>query len=644
MRRISALILSLSLSISSCLYIFTSPAQAAENFSNEYDTTYTVDDTGLTTVEQNVTITNLTSKFFVSKYSFTIGSEEIQNVTAWDPTGAITPEVEKKEGGTVITLNFQARVYGTGKQLRFGISYEFPSLASHNGLLWEINLLKISGLSETARYDLALVVPEGFGPLLYASPPPASSSTSAGKTTVRYSKTELLQSPPRLSFGKFQLYHLDLNYHLENPSVTLGYTEIALPPDIPNQQQIVVRSLTPEPVSIRIDEDGNYLARYNLGPRETKEIAWEGLVALFYTPPKLNEDKIGAIPQELVDIYTQSAKYWEVDDAAIQTKAQELLDPTLSAAKNAKKIFDFVSEYLTYDYTMIAEGDLTRLGALATLDQQEGTVCMGYTDLFIALARAAGIPAREINGFAYASDESHRPLSLRLEGGDVLHAWPQIYLPGNGWTMVDPTWSATSESDYFFAFDLSHITFVTKGLSSEYPLPAGSYKTDPNQRDVKVSLSSEATAVKQLPQLSVEISFPHLSISPFPTTATVRVKNTSGVVAINAQLALTSNLLTIEGTEVISLGVIPPGGETETKIRLMPNNFATRGKETLNATVSATSFAGEEITSTVAGQTTINPLYLPLPLPYLGVLAASIILSAYINRILLRRLQKDKKI
>jgi len=138
------LILSLLISLYPCVAL--SPVRAAGNFSNEYNVSYTVAESGLTTVRQEVIITNLTSKFFVSKYSFTIGSEDIQKIKAWDPTGSLTPEIEKESGETIITLNFRARVFGKGKSLKFGVSYEFPGLASKNGLLWEINLLRITDI------------------------------------------------------------------------------------------------------------------------------------------------------------------------------------------------------------------------------------------------------------------------------------------------------------------------------------------------------------------------------------------------------------------------------------------------------------------------------------------------------------------
>jgi len=400
-----------------------------------------------------------------------------------------------------------------------------------------------------------------------------------------------------------------------------------------------VREISPEPAGIRIDEDGNYLARYNLGPKEKKDITWEGWAALYHPPRQFNNEKAESIPQALIDTYTRPAKYWEADDPAVLAKAQELSDPNLPVAQNAERIFDFVSEYLTYDYTTIAEGNLTRLGAAEALKNEGGTVCMEYTDLFVALARAAGIPARAVEGFAYTTNEPRRPISFRLESGDILHAWPEVYLPKMGWVMLDPAWGATSESDYFSTFDLAHIAFVRKGLSSEYPLPAGNYKTDPSQQDVNVSFSSEVAVVNKSPQLSVEIIFPPLSISPFPTNATIRIKNPTGATAFNTQVTLTSDLLQIDGDKIINLGTIPAGGAAETKVRLVPTSSTTRGTQTLKVTAEAAGFNGETAATFDEEQTTVNPLYLPLPLPYLACLAIAAALSTRLAHSLLNQIR-----
>jgi len=628
-----------------CIFAIYKPkfvAYASENFSTECDVSYTIDENGETAVQQDITITNLTSRFFVSRYSLTIGSEDIHSVQVWDTTGQLIPEIERKDGGTSITFNLQARSYGTGKKLKFGVSYKFPGIASHNGLLWETNLPRIVGLDDVARYNLAIHVPNGFGPLLYATPQPKSTTDLRGGKEILYTKEELLKGPPRLAFGKFQLYQLQLTYHLENKSIALGYAEIAFPPDIKDQQHVVIKNISPSPINVRIDADGNYLARYNLGPREKKDIVWEGFVALFYPPREFKNDKAGAIPTEISKRYTTADKYWETDNPAIVAKAKELVDPNLPTAENAKNIFDFVSSYLSYNETRLTSSDFTRLGAASALNNKDKAVCMEYSDLFIALARAAGIPAREIDGYAYTADTSNRPLSLQIQGGDVLHAWAEFYLPETGWVMVDPTWNSTSGSDYFTAFDLSHITFAIKGISSEYPLPAGSYKTEPGQRDVRISLSTETAVVNQTPQLSIDIDFPVLSVSPLPLTAKVKIKNTSSTTAFNVKASFSSNLLNIDGTESVNLGTIPQGGIVETEVRLVPENFMTKGVQILSVVASANSFSGETLISSGEETTTVHPLYLPLPPPYLAGLIAITACSIWFNYTIIGKISNNR--
>lgn len=64
--------------------------------------------------------------------------------------------------------------------------------------------------------------------------------------------------------------------------------------------------------------------------------------------------------------------------------------------------------------------------ALDALRDRRGE-CQSHTNLFVALARAAGIPARVISGLVY-SDEYK---------GFLYHAWPEVYV--GEWRALDPT-------------------------------------------------------------------------------------------------------------------------------------------------------------------------------------------------------------
>ncbi|MEW6280982.1 MAG: transglutaminase-like domain-containing protein, partial [Candidatus Eremiobacterota bacterium] len=55
--------------------------------------------------------------------------------------------------------------------------------------------------------------------------------------------------------------------------------------------------------------------------------------------------------------------------------------------------------------------------------------CTEHALLFVALARSAGIPSREVGGLVYAGDP----------GLFAWHAWAEIH-DGHQWVSVDPMW------------------------------------------------------------------------------------------------------------------------------------------------------------------------------------------------------------
>ena len=75
--------------------------------------------------------------------------------------------------------------------------------------------------------------------------------------------------------------------------------------------------------------------------------------------------------------------------------------------------------------------------------------CNEHTQLYVALARARGLPARAATGLVYTG------------GKFYYHAWPEVYL--SGWVAVDPTFGQ-------FPADASHLRFVVGGLDRQAEL------------------------------------------------------------------------------------------------------------------------------------------------------------------------------
>ncbi len=592
-------------------FVIVHPVLAADEFASSYDVLYDVDESGITTVTEKISLKNLTSEYYANQFKLTIGATQIFDIKAADPGGELDVKQEQKGSATTVDIKFNQQVAGLGKTLPWTISFKSKDFAEKVGKVWEVRVPKISSSANLEVYNLTLAIPQNFGPPSLISPTPKSQTVSSGKIFLTFDKDILQDSGISANFGTNQLFDFDLTYHLENNNLMPILTNIALPPDTP-YQDVVYQRIDPKPINVTVDSDGNYLAWYRLNRAQKLDIKLNGSAKL-YTNSKVRNPSLDATLRKK---YTEAQKYWEKDNPQIMDKLGEILkDTPADSAERAKLIFQFVVNYLKYDPERLKNSQIERLGALTALNNPNSAVCMEFTDLFIALARAAGIPARELDGFAYTANTTLRPLSLTK---DILHAWPEYWDDRRGWVMVDPTWENTTGGvDYFNKLDLNHFTFVIKGSSSTDPIPAGSYKyRGQDTHDVKVTLSEIDFLGK--PQIDVQIQTSNPILSGFPEKALVKITNIGNAFYPSAPLSISANKLLILSDKQVQMGPIPAYGSAEFK-------FNIRNKSLLD------SFS-DQITIYIGGQkftkdVTIKPFILFQTIPaMIGVVIALMVL------------------
>lgn len=512
------------------LVIFSFPfskAFATGEFLADYDVQYAIAPNGKTIVTQSVTLTNQLANFYPQEYSLLLDSDKISNVIAYDDGGVITPSFSVKDGKTEIKLKFNVKAIGLGKSLKFSLRYEHSGVASKNGSIWEIYVPGVVNDPDIGTYDVSLSVPPTFGPAAYLSPRAAKGRS--------WTKDQMIRGGIAGAYGTAQYFDLTLTYTLVNEGIRSGIQEITLPPSTAFQK-ITVVSLDPAPSTVVSDEDGNWIARYDVAPRQTRTVTAKATAAIFLTPRKEYEEK----PIRSED-YLGEEKYWEIKNGAITRLASTLTTP--------KAIYDYVSTTLRYDYEKV-NASPTRMGAAAALASPNEAVCMEFTDLFIALARAAGIPARRVVGYAYTNNPKLRPLSLV---SDVLHAWPEYYDGElNTWIPVDPTWANTTGGvDYFTKLDFNHIAFAINGRSSTMPYPAGYFRTDGRVgRDVVVEFSVSPQSREA--NVTAVIEFPEQVAAGQRNVGYLVVTNKGGESAYTIAVSATSEPRGIAVTNVIA--------------------------------------------------------------------------------------------
>lgn len=146
-----------------------------------------------------------------------------------------------------------------------------------------------------------------------------------------------------------------------------------------------------------------------------------------YSPPSGSESYLGS-------------------DSLVQAGSQRIKSIAKSITENSSGKFEsvallaiWVHNEIDYDATLAGR----EVSATDILDNPRG-VCTEYTTLFVSLSRSIGIPARYVNGYAYADKY----------GAWMGHSWAEVYL--GGWVGVDPTWLEVGD------IDATHIASVRK--------------------------------------------------------------------------------------------------------------------------------------------------------------------------------------
>lgn len=159
--------------------------------------------------------------------------------------------------------------------------------------------------------------------------------------------------------------------------------------------------------------------------------------------------------------YTSPSDKIESDNQEIINKAKDLFVTITNPYYKAKKAYEFVNTYMNYD---TSNGNK---GALNALNTGKG-VCEDYSELYAALLRASGVPARVATGFWI--DTSKFNSSNTIDGSKDRHAWVEYYLPEYGWIPAEPTniyyYNGIQKLDYSYFSNLDSSGHIILGYNS----------------------------------------------------------------------------------------------------------------------------------------------------------------------------------
>ena len=150
-------------------------------------------------------------------------------------------------------------------------------------------------------------------------------------------------------------------------------------------------------------------------------------------------------PTEPLDPYLRPELFIESDAPEVVEEARRAVAGVTGNRARAEKLVRYVNDLLEKKPTVSLPS------ALEVLRTKVGD-CNEHTVLYVAMARALGLPARIAVGLVY------------LRGAFYYHAWPEVYVAepdGRGmWLPVDPTLNQ-------FPADPTHVRLARGGLDNQ---------------------------------------------------------------------------------------------------------------------------------------------------------------------------------
>jgi transglutaminase-like putative cysteine protease len=122
--------------------------------------------------------------------------------------------------------------------------------------------------------------------------------------------------------------------------------------------------------------------------------------------------------------------FWPSDDPSIVALARKITEGKPASPDKTEALLDWLRPGKNLRYDGKEPG--SRFGVKKVLEQGYGR-CWDFSDCFVTLCRASGVPCRQVLGW------------LHDVGG---HVWAEVLIEGQGWRQVDPTAGTGCDNRY----------------------------------------------------------------------------------------------------------------------------------------------------------------------------------------------------
>lgn len=294
----------------------------------------------------------------------------------------------------------------------------------------------------------------------------------------------------------YEVTTMDVRYDVVVTNAGPGDAEmipltVAFVRDIEPNQHVLRTTVSPSPSRNFTDALNNSFASFTidrLGAGQNFTFTFTATVELKGMDFNLKPRSAGTYRGE-EDAFLAPTGLADSNHPAVQAKARELQDPAGDLFQTAWNIYTYIVDQVAYQQLA---GEWP---ASWVITHGEGGSAE-FGNVFVALARASGIPARRLSGWGETFNVSETRTANRLA-----HGWAEFYFPAFGWVPVDPTWGKVNRFDNFGRPDERHVV-MTRGegihffARGAYSSPSGDASVTTDYRVTPLQIRSETVSAE----------------------------------------------------------------------------------------------------------------------------------------------------
>jgi transglutaminase-like putative cysteine protease len=533
----------------------------------------------------------------LTAYELRIGDVYPTDVQAKNGTTALTATV-RESSGSVIQILLGNTVLRPGLTIVVEVTYAVEHYLVLRGGTYDAELPLFHQSDTAQREAITFSYPEALGHVNYSSWT-FESRTEGGREILTFND---LGSAQRLfiSIGNVKYVSVAVERSYTNDSSGYVKQEVMIPPEF-SSQHFIITSISPAPESAHTTADGNFLLSYSIPGNDTLWVRATGVLVQTY--PEALEYQLSEEEKETyLDTETE---WWNIDDEQVLSDI-EAVSNLDSLKEKVDKLYDYtIEELVLSEGFRQLHGTEFRKGASVALKTYKNASVEDYADVFVALSRYAGIPARVVAGYVF-------PYSVEEASLGMFHVWPQYWSEEIGWVSVDPAYEMYAGLPCRDYVGINRVVVV----SSYDPDTQGPFQ----ETSTEFIVTDET--IEANPGISVGLNVPEHVHAGFTTEGELTIRNTGNRILSNVRYnQRATDEVQVEMGDAFYDEIIVPGQVISVPFTINPFDWYETGSRTLSFAVSAEAATGAQ-TGEVSERFGIDPLWWVEPITWLLTLMA----------------------